>query len=234
MAFVLLQHVGQQRLVAQPQVVEQRDARDPVPVLHLALSLQVVLPTAEIPHEVTPVHEVALIGEEESQVLPLRRHLHHHLLTSVVVGHHAPADATHPALVGIGLLRVPHAGEQHVLGVDHAVLRLGYVVGVALVGMLGALRPTIVDGRALLHLHLQHLRTGHGFPLWLRRVGLPVEERSLSVLVARQIGGKREDVLGRVLVHRRVGSRAYQDDGIAAVADDEHEQAQQDGVEDGA
>ena len=229
--FVLLQYVGQQRLIAQTQVVEQWDARYPVAVFKFSLSLNVVLPAAEVPHEVAPIHKVALIGEEEAKVFPLGWHFHAYVFATIVVRHHVPIDVPHPCLVGIGLLRVPHAGKEHVLCIDQSVLSLGHVVAVALRDVCRVLRQTLIDGGSFLHLHLHHLCACHGFPFGLRGVGLPIDKRALSVLVACQVVGQREDILWRVLVHRRIGRRAYQDEGIAAIANDQHEQAEQGSVE---
>ena len=40
-------------------------------MLELAVALQVVLSASEVPEEIAPVHEVNLIGKEESEVGPL-------------------------------------------------------------------------------------------------------------------------------------------------------------------
>ena len=71
MTFVHLQIVRQLALITQAGVVEERDTRDPVAVLGLAIALNVVLATGKVPHEVAPVHEVALVGQEELDVVDL-------------------------------------------------------------------------------------------------------------------------------------------------------------------
>ena len=69
--FVHLQIVRQLALITQAGVVEERDTRDPVAVLGLAIALNVVLATGKVPHEVAPIHEVALVGQEELDVVDL-------------------------------------------------------------------------------------------------------------------------------------------------------------------
>ena len=71
MSLVLFQIVGQQVLIAQTCIVNERNTCNPVAMLQLAISLNIVLTTSKVPHEITPVHKVALIGEEESDILEL-------------------------------------------------------------------------------------------------------------------------------------------------------------------
>ena len=40
-------------------------------MLQLAVALDAVLTTGEVPHEITPIHEVALVRQEELDVLEL-------------------------------------------------------------------------------------------------------------------------------------------------------------------
>ena len=190
------------------------------------LSLHIVLTSAEVPHEVAPVHEVTLIGQEEAQVLPLRRHLHIDPFTTIVVRHHPAADTTHPLFIGLRFLRVPHAREQHVLCIHNSILRLCNIVFVSLLAIAGRCGLSLVYGSALLEFHAHHIGTCDRFIDWLRRVGLAIEQRTLAILVAGEIACECEDIVGRVLVHRRIGCRTNQDDCIAAIADDEHEQAE--------
>ena len=70
-SLILLQVIRQLALVAQHGVVDKRNARNPVAMLWLAVALNVVLSSGKVPHEVAPVHEVALVGEEEAYVVPL-------------------------------------------------------------------------------------------------------------------------------------------------------------------
>ena len=61
MSFVVLELVRQLALVAKHQIVYEREAGYPVAVLGLAVTLYVVLTAGEVPHEIPPVHEVALV-----------------------------------------------------------------------------------------------------------------------------------------------------------------------------
>ena len=173
-------------------------------MFEFALSLYIVLTAAEVPHEVAPIHEITLIGEEEAQVLPLRGHLHVDQFTTIVVGRQATFDTSHPTFIGIGPLRVPHAREQHVLSIHHSILRLSHEVFVALTCCLGS---AFIDRCPLLDLRTHHTGPCDRLEHRLRRIGLTIEERSLTILVACQIACQREDILGRVLVHWRIGCR---------------------------
>ncbi len=64
----LAELVGQERLVAKAGVVNQRNPRNPVAKMRLAVALYVVLSSGKIPHEVAPVHMVELVVEEIPQV----------------------------------------------------------------------------------------------------------------------------------------------------------------------
>ena len=69
--FVHLQVIRQLTLITETGVVEERDSRDPVAVLWFTIALDVVLTTGKVPHEVAPVHEVALIRQEELDIVDL-------------------------------------------------------------------------------------------------------------------------------------------------------------------
>ena len=80
-----------------------------------------------------------------------------------------------------------------------------------------------IDGRTLLD-------DGgtRGIALHVAGEGLAEEERVLAILLAVQILGEREDLVGRVLVHRQLGRRADDDLREGGVADEDGEQAHQD------
>ncbi len=226
MPLVFLQVVGQQVLIAQSHVVNPLEASEPVAVLQFAMSLDVVLSACKVPHEVAPVHEVALIRQEETYVFHLCGHLHiNHFATSVVL-HGASVNASHPTLVGIGMAGVVHAGEEHVLCVLIVALVAHDEVRVFL--CVGGFLLALIFGSALAEDGAAHVAINA--ELHLRGVGLSVEQRTVSILVAAEVFAQSEDVFGRVLVHGRVGRRTDDDDGIRGVANHEHEQAEQCGV----
>ena len=121
-------------MVAQHGVVYEADSRYPVTMLGFSIALYVVLPSREIPHKVSPIHEVALVGEEEAQVFQLGGHFHHNRFAAAVVGNSVAVHASHPTLVGSGVITAVHAWEKHVLGVDILALVVYNEVGVFLVG----------------------------------------------------------------------------------------------------
>ena len=96
---------------------------------------------------------------------------------------------------------IVHAWEQHVLGILVLILRADYEVGVLLVGR--GFLLALVHGFALAHHGAAVLAVA--FKRHLRGVGLTVEQRALAILLTSQVVAQGEDILRRVLVHRRVG-----------------------------
>ena len=95
--------------------IDGLDTGDPVTILYLSMSLNIILPAGEVPQEVTPVHEVQLIGEEETQVLGKRR-LHYRFgFSTLVVLHRLPFNLS-PFLIGLHMspIRTVHTWEQHI------------------------------------------------------------------------------------------------------------------------
>ena len=89
-------------------------------MLRLAVALNIILTSGEVPHEVAPIHIVDLVGEEEAQVVYLRRHF-------AVVGflalrgvprgiHVVHGDVAQPTLVILGVCRRIDAREEHLHG----------------------------------------------------------------------------------------------------------------------
>ncbi len=98
-SFVGFQFVRKLALVAEPPVVEERYTGNPVAVFQLSVALYVVLPSCEVPHEVTPIHEVTLVRKEEADVFCLCRNLNRYGFSAPVVRYVRAVDASHPALV---------------------------------------------------------------------------------------------------------------------------------------
>ena len=91
-SLILLQFRRQQILVAQHRIVDKRNTADPVTFGNVAVRLNIILSSREIPHEIAPVHEVHLITEEETHILRKSRTILRFLLTAVVI---ADAFALH-------------------------------------------------------------------------------------------------------------------------------------------
>ena len=60
-AFVVFQLIGQCRLVSQTPVVQPTETTYPVAMFQFALTLNIILTACEIPHEIAPIHEIALV-----------------------------------------------------------------------------------------------------------------------------------------------------------------------------
>ena len=132
-------------MVAQTGIVDERNSGQPVTVFQFAITLYVVLPSGKVPHEITPVHEVNLVTEEETQVFALRRYLYHYHLSALVVRHLLAFHAAHPVfvspdvLVAVGI----HAREHHVLGIDWFPVVVHDTVSIFLIG--GMFLHTLVN-----------------------------------------------------------------------------------------
>src|SRR3712207_8091533 len=87
-------------------------------MLYLSATLNVVLPSGKIPHEVAPIHEIQLVGEEELDVFPLRGYVHHNVPSAFVVGDVFSFDV-HPLLVECGMRGTVHTWEEHIRSEEH-------------------------------------------------------------------------------------------------------------------
>ena len=210
------QLVGQQILVAIEHVVDERNARNPVAVFGFSEALQVVLASGKVPKEVSPVHKVALIRQEEAHVLHLCGHLH-----AVYV---VPLNASHNLFVVLCVCIVPHTREEHVLFEHLRSLVPHKEISVRLVWR--CLFLAFVNRFPLLDFVVSAVFCH----LWLAGISLSVELRRVLILVACKVTAEREDVFRRVLIHWRVRRRAYYDFGIRCVSDYHHEHTEQRGV----
>ena len=225
-ALVFLELGGQVFLVADEPVVYEGDARYPVAVFNLPVSLDVVLPSGEVPHEVSPVHPVELVREEELDVLPLCGDVDHDHFATAIVRNLVALDI-HPRLVVLCVRGAVHAWEEHVLRVLVLDASGDFDVTVFLVGR-GFFLPDELGGFALdarVAVTVFHVE-GH-----LRREGLAVEQGARAVLFAAEVLAQGEDVFRRVLVHRGVGGGAYHDEGVRRVSHDDEHRAEQGGVQ---
>ena len=115
-SFVVFEILRKQFLIAHQQVVDKRDSGDPVAVFYFSAALDIVLSSGKVPHEVAPVHEVELVGEEEFDVFPLVWYVDHYHFTALVVGYVMPFDV-YPLLVEGRVCRAVHTWEKHILSV---------------------------------------------------------------------------------------------------------------------
>ena len=85
-------------------------------MFQFSVALNVILTTYEVPHEITPVHPVYLIGEEELYVLPHGRDVDRLYFTTLLISNVLSLDI-HPGFIELRMIewRAVHAGEQHVL-----------------------------------------------------------------------------------------------------------------------
>ena len=210
--------------------VDKRNTGNPVPIQHLAITLNVVLTAGEVPHEVAPIHEIQLIREEELQVFRECR-FHYALHLSAIVIFHRLAFYLRPVLVGLYMARVGtvHTWEQHVQFVDIFVFLIGAGHEIA-VFLVFILLDHTAPGRFAL-CRDRHAASSLILALHFRNVGLSVEERGFTILFTCQIRTQRKDIARRVLVHWRVGRCTDQCQCIRRIAHDDYHQADQDRVQ---
>ena len=82
-------------------------------MLSLAMALYVILSAYEVPQEVSPVHVVYLVVDEERKVVQLCRH--GYPAASVLRGNGVAYLVSYPFFVVVFVVGAVHAGEQHVL-----------------------------------------------------------------------------------------------------------------------
>ena len=147
--------------------------------------MDVVLATHEVPHEVSPVHPIHLVVEEEGEVCA------HGRLACLRAGH-LLALALGVGLIEFGMFLAcvaPHAREEHLAAAVVGCIRRAVHLLVL------AVHRSPVLGR------LQLVR---------RVIVLPVDERSRAVLLAREVAHEGEGIVRLVLVGRSL--RAAADD----------------------
>ena len=113
--FILFQDVGQFALVTIKEVVDDWKSGKVVAIFFLTEALHAILTAGKVPQEITPIHEVKLIGREETEVAPLRRHLPRKFLPAWCGERNvAHGDiAAHPILISLGMMVIPNAREEH-------------------------------------------------------------------------------------------------------------------------
>ena len=177
-------------------------------MFHLAMPLDIVLSSHEVPQEVAPVHEVYLIGDEEAQVLGK--------------GGQIPflPDSTHPILIGLGMPPRVHTGKKHIF-----FIQIFDVVTNHLVFLFSRISRGTVNSLSFLVLRNQILT--FGFTVQFAAICRAVKERSISILFAVQIAAQGENVAWCILTHRRIGIGADKDNAITAISCQYHHDAGQ-------
>ena len=102
MSFIVFEILRKQFLITYQQVVDKRNPRNPVAMFYFSGALYVILSSGKVPHEITPVHEVQLVGEEEFDIFPLIRYVHHYHFSALVVRNVIPFDV-YPLFVERGV-----------------------------------------------------------------------------------------------------------------------------------
>ncbi len=69
MCFIVFDTVWQFGLIPQSFIINKRYTADPVAISFIAEALHIVLFAGKIPHEITPVHQSHLIGEEPVEII---------------------------------------------------------------------------------------------------------------------------------------------------------------------
>ena len=179
-------------LVAKSRIINESDSADPVAVLQLALSFNVVLTTDKVPHEITPEHPTALIINEETNVLSERRN--HHTFSGTV--RFFLCCDTHLRLVDIALVSlcicllctIPHTWENclYIVVIDICARVFSHF------DIFSFLVIFIINRCTLFHvIRLCHI-------IW------SVKQRPTAVLFTFQIGKHRNSILRLILVDRSV------------------------------
>ena len=200
-------------LRAHQSLIDKRNTGYPVTIRNLAVTLYIVLPSGEVPHEITPIHEIQLISEEITQILGKRRFHHRHHLTATVELHRCTFHLC-PLLISSHMTSVAtiHTGEKHTQLIHVFVFRIVTRDIITILLVLIFLNDTAPSRLTLFR--YRYASTTLVLTFYLRYISLAVDQRSLTVLLTGQIGTQGKDILRSVLVHRRIGCRTNQCQGI--------------------
>ena len=228
MSLVLFEFGRQFGLIAEHGVINKRNTGDPVSFGNLAVRLQVILTTREVPHEVPPVHEIHLVAEEETEVLRKSRTILRLLLAAVLITNTLAFDIR-PLFVCLYMasLRRIHTREEH------AELRHIFVRRLISGDNIMVLLTLFFRSRSILRVALFLYRHAHiplDAQLNRRIISLAVEQRTVAVLLTVQIILQTEHIIRAVLIHRRVGVGTNHQSGVRAVTDEDHSHHQNAGI----
>ena len=188
--------VGKKRSIAHAELIDKVKTTYPVTFIDLTMTLQIVLTAGEVPQEISPIHVIELIIKEELHVL-CKGGLH-------------TGRSSRPLTIGRYVIRLAtvHAGEEHLrlALIDVSLFLAGNHIAIALLG--GSFDSLLIDVFTLFNLSF----TIHAFHL--RHECLAIQQGSFAILLAVEVATECKDILGRVLVHRSIGSRAYEDKRI--------------------
>ena len=173
------------------------------------MTLDIVLATREVPHEVTPIHEVQLISKKETEVLGKSR-LDYRLCFPTIGEFHRLTFDICPFLIRIYMIGIAtvHTREKHIQLIDKLVISFmaGNVILIFLARIL--LDYTCPSRRTLFG--YRSTVVSFLYTLHLGNISLPVEKRSLSILFTGQICTQSKDIAWRILIHRRISRSSYQ------------------------
>ena len=220
MSLILAEFSWQFALVAIQRIVNEWNTRNPVAFGEFAMGLKVVLATSEIPHKITPVHEVHLITEEELKVLAEGWAVLCLCLSTIVIFNAFTLNIS-PRFIGIHMVRLRrvHTGEEH-LKLVHIHIRV-LVTRNHITVLLTVLFGCWCILRMSLFLY-RHAHIALDIQLNRRIVGLSVEQWCIAILLAVEVVLEREDIIWRVLIHRCVRIGANNNSCIASIANHHH------------
>ena len=131
-----------------------------------SLSLNVILTSGKVPHEISPVHVVQLVDKEELDVIPLGRDFTITICPHWSWGNLTSFDAAQPVFVGLCVCIAVHAREEHILSIFVIGLMTHYFVAVLFIGSRFLL--PLIHGSAFPSRHIHILRPLLSVPVWRR------------------------------------------------------------------
>ena len=211
-------------------LVDCLDTGNPVTVHHFTISLDIILTAGEVPHKVTPVHEVQLIGKEVTQVFGKRRLHHRHVLTATVELHRFSLELR-PFLISshMRIHIAVHTWEKHIqfvyIFIFHIVARNKIFVFFTRIFLDDAAPYSFT------FLGYRSAVTALVLALYFRSKRLSVQQRCFTILFTSQIRTQSENIARSILVHRRIGRRTDHRQCIRRITDNDHHQANQYGIQ---
>ena len=193
------------------------------------MRLEIVLTTSKVPHEIAPIHEIDLVTEEELEVLSKSWAIVCFGLSAIFITYFFALDIC-PCFVSIHMVCLArvHTWEEHfeLVHVYIGILVPRYYIAIFLAldlwcrSILGM--SLFLNRYTHIALHLEFYRCV---------VCLSVEQRCISILLAVEVVLEREDIVGGVLVHWRVGIGADHDSSIATITNNHNRHHHSNGIE---
>ena len=206
--------IREETLITKTGIVYEGDTANPVALINGTVALNIVLTAGKVPHEISPIHVIELIAEEELHVFTESGSDFCGFLQGIAfsinifgsrnrrTGHPA-ATFTEPVGISSLVLGTVYARKNHVKlrGHDIFLFASSHDIFILFTGnsfnLLGVKLLTL-SGQGSSSVIARHLINDAGVE------SLAIKKRPLAVLLAVKVGREREHIVRSILIHRRM------------------------------